>query len=62
MKPSFKYILVSVFSFFLVSVHAQTVQEQYKAKKKDTVYGIARKFNVSIEELEAANPQMKAES
>lgn len=61
MKPSFNNILVFVLSFFLVSVHAQTVQEQYKAKKKDTVYGIARKFNVSIEELEAANPQMKAE-
>ena len=61
MKPFCKYIVACMLSFFLFSVNAQTVQEQYKAKKKDTVYGIAQKYHVTIEELKAANPQMKAE-
>ena len=37
---------------------AQSVESQqtYKVKKKDTVYGIARKYNISIDELLSANP------
>ena len=33
----------------------------YKAKKKDTVFGIAKKFNISMPELMDANPEMKKE-
>ena len=42
---------------------AQTTQWQdvYKAKKKDTVYGIAKRYGLTTEELEAANPDMKKE-
>ena len=34
-------------------------QDLYKVKKKDTIYGIAKKFNITIEELQNANPGMK---
>lgn len=39
----------------------QTVkyQDLYKVKKKDTVYGIAKKYNITIDELLRANPAMQ---
>ncbi len=50
---------------------AQNKQQQYsngkgikkihKVKSKETVYGIAHKYNISQEELEDANPQMRQE-
>ncbi len=41
---------------------AQTAkwQDLYKVKKKDTIYGISRKYNITVEELMNANPEMKA--
>lgn len=37
---------------------AQTTgwQDIYKVKKKDTVYGVAKKFGITVEELIKANP------
>ena len=35
-------------------------RDVYKVKKKDTIYGIARKYNLTEEELANANPEMKA--
>ena len=49
--------------FFLsLDVTAQTAkwQDLYKVKKKDTIYGISRKYNITIDELMDANPDMKA--
>lgn len=42
---------------------AQTTKwrDMYKVKKKDTLFGIAKKYGISIPELMAANPEMKAE-
>lgn len=39
----------------------QTVkwQDLYSVKKKDTIYGIAKKFNITIDELMRANPDMQ---
>ena len=34
-------------------------QDLYKVKKKDTIYGIAKKFNITIDELLRANPDMQ---
>lgn len=34
-------------------------QDLYKVKKKDTIYGIAKKYNISIDELLRANPVMQ---
>ena len=43
------------------SVAAQTPkwQDLYKVKKKDTIYGIAQKFGITIDELMQANPDMQ---
>lgn len=40
---------------------AQTTkwQDLYKVKKKDTIYGIAKKYNITIDELMRANPDMQ---
>lgn len=35
-------------------------REMYTAKRKETIFGIARKFGLTTEELIAANPKMKA--
>lgn len=51
--------------FFLLSIaaiaYAQTPkwQDLYKVKKKDTVYGIAHKYGITVEELQKANPNMR---
>ncbi len=37
----------------------QKYQEIYKVKKQDTIYGIARKFNITIDDLMWANPDMQ---
>ena len=55
-------VWLCLLSCSLSMVEAQTVREQYKVKKKDTVYGIARKYDVTTEALEAVNPQMKADA
>ena len=63
MKSLFRNITLVVACFLSTAVFAQTTQwrDIYTAKKKDTVFGIAKKYNLSIEELKEANPAMKAE-
>lgn len=34
-------------------------QDLYKVKKKDTIYGISKKYNITIDELLRANPAMQ---
>lgn len=60
MQRIVRYILPLLLAFVVFVANAQTIREQYKVKKKDTIYGVARKFGVSIEELTKANPQMQA--
>lgn len=54
-----------VLCFFVMAValvaSAQSVkwQDLYKVKKKDTIYGIAQRYGISIDELIAANPDMQ---
>ena len=48
-------LLLSVAICFSASTFAQA-QETYKVKKKDTVYGIAHKYGLTIDELLKANP------
>ena len=63
MRKHFRYIFVVVASILSLSVFAQTTQwrDIYTAKKKDTIYGIAKKYNLTVDELVAANPAMKAD-
>ena len=52
--------LVFIFSFlFAVSAFGQNNPERFlthKVKKKETLYGLARKYNVSIEQIKEFNP------
>ncbi|MCD7713507.1 MAG: ABC transporter substrate-binding protein [Prevotella sp.] len=49
-------------AFVCTALHAQTAwRDIYKVKKKDTVYGIATSYGLTVDELIAANPEMKAE-
>lgn len=57
---SYRHIILG-FSFFLCSsLMAQTTQwrDIYKAKSKDTLYGIARNYGITLEQLISANPEM----
>ncbi len=58
-----RYIFISILLLVCALSVAQTTawQDQYKAKKKDTVYGIAHKYGLTVEQLVAANPQMQQE-
>lgn len=49
-------------SLAVLATSAQTPkwQDLYHVKKKDTVYGIAKKYGVTVEELQNANPGMTA--
>lgn len=44
-------------------IAAQTTKwrDIYKVKKKDTIFGIAKKYDLSVSDLLEANPEMKAE-
>ena len=55
-------LIVCMFALAVAaSVSAQTTkwQDLYKVKKKDTIYGIAKKYNVTIDDLMKANPDMQ---
>ncbi|WP_232369813.1 MULTISPECIES: LysM peptidoglycan-binding domain-containing protein [Prevotella] len=59
-KRYFVFALFLISSFTLLA-QSLAIREQYKVKRKDTIYGIAKKFDVSISLLMEANPQMKQE-
>ena len=52
--------LVFIFSFlFVVAAFGQNTPERFlthKVKKKETLYGLARKYNVSIDQIKEFNP------
>ncbi len=51
-----------LFTFLLGSIamaQTNTWRDIYKVKKKDTIYGIAQSYGLSVEELMNANPEMK---
>ncbi|MFC2765846.1 MAG: LysM peptidoglycan-binding domain-containing protein [Prevotella sp.] len=58
-----KYILAGMMLFTAGLTFAQVNQWQdlYKVKKKDTMYGIAQKYGITLDELKDANPEMKKE-
>ena len=51
-------ILVALFTFSL-GADAQQIQTVHKVKKRETIFGIARDYNITIEELIGANPEMQ---
>lgn len=57
-----KIIFLLLLSCFAVELMAQGVwRDIYKVKKKDTIYGIAHSYGLTVDELVAANPEMKAD-
>ena len=63
MEKTLRIILFACFVFCAAVVSAQStnIRDKYKVKKKDTIYGIAQKHHLTVDELMAANPEMKAE-
>jgi len=63
MKQLLRYFLTIAFVVSLTGVYAQsqTWRAMYKVKKKDTLFGIAKKHDVTIPELMEVNPEMKLE-
>ena len=51
-------ILVALFTFSL-GADAQQIQTVHKVKKRETIFGIARDYNITIEDLIGANPEMQ---
>ncbi|MCM1079344.1 MAG: LysM peptidoglycan-binding domain-containing protein [Bacteroidales bacterium] len=61
MKHAF-YITILAAAMFLFggqSLSAQKILSVHKVKKKETVFGIAKEYGVSIDELKNANPAMR---
>ena len=58
-----RYFLVVVGVMLSVSIFAQTTKwrDIYTVKKKDTIFGIANSYGLSLPELMDANPEMKQE-
>ena len=52
------FLLAALFAFCL-DADAQQIQTVHKVKKRETIYGIARDYNITIEELIGANPEMQ---
>lgn len=63
MRRSMRYFLMIVGLTLSMGVFAQTTKwrDIYTVKKKDTVFGIANKYGLSLPELMEANPEMKQE-
>ena len=58
-----RYFFLMIALFLSASVFAQTTKwrDIYTVKKKDTVFGIANKYGLTLPELMDANPEMKRE-
>ncbi len=64
MRHLSKYILTAVFAMAVsLNVMAQTNKnwrEMHKVKSKETLYGIAREYGLTVQELVKANPEMSS--
>lgn len=58
-----KYIVLVLALPFCLALEAQTTKwkDMYKVKKKDTLFGIARNYGITLDALIFANPEMRAE-
>ncbi len=63
MRFFMRYSITAVFFMLASFVMGQTNQwrDIYRAKKKDTIFGIAKAYNITVDELKEANPEMKRE-
>ena len=61
MKKYLRYLMLFLAVTFSYCVMAQSVQwrDQHKIKRKETIFGIAKEYGVTIPQLLDANPSMK---
>ena len=55
----FVLLLVLAFTVDSVAQGADQIRSTHKVKRKETIFGIARMYDLSIEDLIKANPEMK---
>lgn len=62
-RRKMRFVVMILAALFCLQGMAQTQQwrEKYKVKKKDTLYGIAKKYDISVDALIEANPEMKVD-
>ena len=61
MKRLFRYFLLAAVAAFVTEPsfgQTQTWREMHKVKKKETLFGIARQYGLTVQELIDANPEM----
>ena len=63
MRQKMRYIIMILGLMLSLGIFAQTTKwrDIYTVKKKDTVFGIANKYGLTLPELMDANPEMKKE-
>ena len=63
MRRFLMILSLALLSVLPVELFGQTTnwRDMYQVKKKDTIFGIAKKYGITIDELTAANPEMKTE-
>lgn len=55
-----QYLLLALLLFVAQGVLAQTTLIEHKVKKKETIFGIARDYGITLQQLIDVNPQMNA--
>lgn len=63
MRQKMRYFIMILGLMLSLGIIAQTTKwrDIYTVKKKDTVFGIANKYGLTLPELMDANPEMKKE-
>ncbi len=58
---NFRYLITCLLLMMVIIVSAQTtnIRTQHKVEKSETIFGIAKKYGVTIEDLINVNPEMK---
>ena len=58
---NFRYLITCLLLMMAIIVSAQTtnIRTQHKVEKSETIFGIAKKYGVTIEDLINVNPEMK---
>lgn len=51
-------LLVALFATIDISAQGSDVQDMHKVKKSETIFGIARKYGITVSDLIKANPEM----
>ena len=60
-KAIIRYLFMLFVAFLCTTAVAQNLKwrDMYQVKKKDTIFGIAKNYGLTVDELINANPEMK---